>query len=276
MTKIAVIGIVGQSVFLSVDDFGVTGQTTVATRKHVELGGKGFNQAVAAAKMGAEVTFLGACHRADVKEYKTIAKSYGVNAFLCPKKQDSPYAVITTDRQGDNRVCVYHGAALSPDDVYAFAPHVRRADVLLLNNEVPVDVLTAACEIARQSQTKIILNPAPQRECPKEVLSAVDLFTPNQHETAGLDEYQNVVVTLGKDGCHLRQTGEIIAPYPVSNVVDTTGAGDTFNGVFAVLYAQGIPLRTVAQTACKAAGLKIQNQYVLDAIPTRKQIDGEE
>ena len=275
MTKIAVIGIVGQSVFLSVNDFGVTGQTTVANRKHVELGGKGFNQAVAAAKMGADVCFLGACHSGDVKEYKAVAKSYGVKAYLCPKTQDSPYAVITTDRQGDNRVCVYHGAALSPADVYAFAPQLRRADVLLLNNEVPVDVLTAACELARQGQTKIILNPAPQRDCPREVLDAVDLFTPNQHETAGLDEYKNVVVTLGDKGCLLKQTGEIVPPYPAPSVVDTTGAGDTFNGVLAVLYAQGIPIPTAAQTACKAAGLKIQKPYVLDAIPTRKQIYGE-
>ena len=275
MTKIAVIGIIGESVFLSVDDFGVTGQTTVASGLHRELGGKGFNQAVAAAKMGASVSFLGAAQHDDVIAYQKVAKKYGVTATLPAKNQPSPYAVIATDRVGDNRVCVYHGAKLEIADVYAFEKQIARADLLLLNNEVPTDVLSTAVALAKQHSTKVILNPAPARAYPPDFLCQIDLFTPNEHETLGLEDKENVVMTLGSRGCYLKQIGVQIPAEKVKRVVDTTGAGDTFNGVLAVLLAENVPLENAVQTANHASALKIQNQYVLDAIPTRKQIMGE-
>ena len=128
MSKIAVIGIAGESVFLSVDSFGVTGETTVANSFYSELGGKGFNQAVAAAKCGAEVSFLGACYEEDKDKFSKIAKVRGVNPFFVGKQERSPYAVITTDKQGDNKVCVYRGAELTENDLNCFAEEIKTAD----------------------------------------------------------------------------------------------------------------------------------------------------
>ena len=166
MSKIAVIGIAGESVFLSVDSFGITGETTVAKGFHSELGGKGFNQAVAAARYGAEVSFLCACYQKDVEQFTKIAERNGMKSFFIGKQERSPYAVITTDKKGDNRVCVYRGAELDEKDVELFTNEIKSADILLINNETPNAVNEKAVEIAKANGVKVILNPAPARRLP--------------------------------------------------------------------------------------------------------------
>ena len=149
MSKISVIGIAGESVFLSVERFGKTGETTVATSYHSELGGKGFNQAIAAARFGVDVSFLGAAYIEDIKHFTDIAERCGVTARFVGKCKRSPYAVITTDKNGDNQVCVYGGAQLEEKDVEAFESEIRSSDILLLNNETPYSVNKKALEIAK-------------------------------------------------------------------------------------------------------------------------------
>lgn len=273
MSKIAVIGIAGESVFLSVESFGKTGETIVAKDYYRELGGKGFNQAVAAARFGADVSFLGASSAEDVKRFTQIANDCGVNARFAAKPEGSPYAVIMTDAKGDNRVCVYRGAALDECDVEAFAEEIRTADILLLTNETPCPVNKKATEIANASGVKVILNPAPARTYDKEFLDRVHLFTPNEHETEGLEEYQNVIVTLGDKGCKIRKTGEIIPAPKMSDVVDTTGAGDTFNGILAACIANGESLRNACRKANFGAAIKVGRKYILNSIPTKIEIE---
>ena len=272
MSKIAVIGIAGESVFLSVDNFGKTGETMVAKSFHCELGGKGFNQAVAAARYGAKVSFLGACYQADKKSFTKIAKKNGVKAYFIGKQARSPYAVITTDKNGDNRVCVYQGAVLTVDDVDKFAHEIKQADILLINNETPIEVNQKAIEIAKASGVKIILNPAPQRVHGCAFLDKIDLFTPNEHEIDGLENYQNVIITLGDKGCFIKDMGVTIPAKTVKNVVDTTGAGDTFNGVLCACLASGIDIKTACQTANTAAAIKVTRRYILGSIPTQEEI----
>ena len=273
MSKIAVIGIAGESVFLSVDEFGVTGETTVAYSYHNELGGKGFNQAVAVARYGAEVCFLGACYQDDKEKFSTIAESRGVKPFFASKQERSPYAVITTDKQGDNKVCVYRGAELTVDDLVCFAEEIKTADILLLNNEVPVSVNEKAVEIAKKNGVKVILNPAPTRKYNKDFLNKIDLFTPNEHETDGLESYQNVIVTLGEKGCLIRKTGTIIPAVKAEKVVDTTGAGDTFNGVLVACLAEDSDIERACKKANIASGIKVTRKYILDSIPDREKIE---
>ena len=273
MSKIAVIGIAGESVFLSVDGFGLTGETTVANGFHSELGGKGFNQAVAAARYGAEVSFLCACYQKDEETFTRIAKNVGVNARFIGKQTRSPYAVIETDKSGDNRVLVYRGAELSEADVDLFADEIKSADILLLNNEVPVAVNRRAVDIAKNSGVKVILNPAPARGYDEEFLKKIDLFTPNEHETAGLENYQNVVVTIGDKGCFIKYLGRAIPAVNVKNVVDTTGAGDTFNGVLAACIADGVGIEAACEKANIAAAIKVGRKYILDSIPFKKEIE---
>ena len=273
MSKVAVIGIAGESVFLSVERFGKVGETTVAKGYHNELGGKGFNQAVAAARQGTEVSFLAAAYRGDVESFCNTAEAHGVRAYFIGKEDRSPYAVITTDSCGDNRVCVYHGAKLDPKDVELFAEEIEGADVLLINNEVPTEVNESAVKIAKANGVKVILNPAPARECGKELLEKIDLFTPNEHEMAGLEVYTNVIVTLGDKGCLIKGTGELIPAESVETVVDTTGAGDTFSGVLAACLAKGVEIKAACVRANVASAIKVGRRYILDSIPFGEEID---
>ena len=272
MSKIAVIGIAGESVFLSVDSFGKTGETVQAKSYHNELGGKGFNQAVAVSRYGEEVSFLCACYSGDVECFTKTAEQNGIKAFFVGKRERSPYAVITTDKQGDNKVCVYRGAELDKQDVELFANEIKSADILLINNEVPISVNERAVKIAKENGIKVILNPAPTRKYNKQFLDKIDLFTPNEHETDGLDDYQNLIVTLGDKGCLIKSENKLIPAEKVKTVVDTTGAGDTFNGVLAACLASGCDLQAACKKANVASAIKVTRKYILDSIPTREEI----
>ena len=272
MIKIAVIGIAGQSVFLNVDKFAKVGVTSVAKSFYKELGGKGFNQAVSASRFGAEVSFLCAVNREDVQAFTEISRSNGVTPFFIGKNQPSPYAVIETDKNGDNKVLVYRGAELEESDVIAFEEQIKSANVLLINNEVPVAVNKMAVKIAKANGVMVVLNPAPSREYDEQFLNEIDLFTPNEHETDGLDDYQNVIITLGDKGCLIKHTGEIVPAEKDVKVVDTTGAGDTFNGVLAVCLASGLDVKSACRTANVASAIKISRKYILQSIPNKAEI----
>lgn len=272
MIKIAVIGIAGESVFLGLKDFGKIGQTVVAQSFYKELGGKGFNQALSASRYGAKVCFLSAVNKKDVQSFTKIANENGIDAYFIGKDQPSPYAVIETDERGDNKVLVYQGAKLTEQDVDLFEQQIKTANVLLINNEVPVSVNEKAVNIAKANGVKVVLNPAPCRKYDKEFLDKIDLFTPNEHETEGLEGYKNVVVTLGDKGCKVLQTGKTIPAQKVSNVVDTTGAGDTFNGVLATCLAQGESLEKACEIANVASAIKIGKKFILESIPTKTEI----
>ncbi len=225
MSKIAVIGIAGESVFLSVDSFGVIGETVQAKSYYNELGGKGFNQAIAVSRYGEKVSFLCACYQADEERFTEIAERNGIKSYFVGKRERSPYAVIMTDKNGDNRVCVYRGAKLEEKDVDLFANEIKTADILLINNEVPISVNEKAVQIAKVNGVKVVLNPAPTRKYNKEFFDKIDLFTPNEHETDGFDEYQNVIVTLGEKGCWIKDTDTLIPAVKIEKAVDTTGQG---------------------------------------------------
>lgn len=273
MSKIAVIGIAGNSVFLPVEKFHEGGETVEASSAHMEPGGKGFNQAVAATRAGATVCFLAAVGRDGGAGMERFLKSEGIMPTLIQKDADSAFAAIITDRHGRNHVTVYHGASLSAEDVLSFSKEISEADLLLLNNEVDEAVNIKAIEIAKQYGVKVVLNPAPARENADYILQNVDLFTPNEHETQGLEDASNVIVTLGKRGCLIRSENRIIPAASVGQVIDTTGAGDTFNGVLAVCLAEGKTVAESAEYATVAAGISVTKKYVMNAIPFKNEIE---
>ena len=266
------LGIAGESVFLSLDKFGKIGETNTATSIHKELGGKGFNQAVAAARYGAECSFLCAVNKKDVQHFSEITASCGVKPCYVAKEEASPCAVIITDSTGANCVYVYRGAELDVCDVDAFAEEIKNADLLLLNNETPIEVNQRAVEIAVSHAVKVILNPAPIRSYSDSFLKSVDLFTPNEHEFAGLENYKNVVLTLGSKGSKIMSTGKIIPAVDIAPVVDTTGAGDTFSGVLSACIANGDSLEAACHTASIASAIKVSRKYILGSIPTKEEI----
>lgn len=288
MSRIAVIGLVGRSMFFDVPRFHAGGETITARSLYEEWGGKGFNQAVAAARQDAAVAFLGAVNAADVKPLKAFCDREGVRATLVAKKKPTATAAILTDGTGETRVTVYPGAALEAKDVDGFAGSIALSDFLLLNNEVSEAVNLAAVEIAKKYDVKVIFNPAPARKLPKAILESVAIFTPNEFEEKLLAEsFQllgsdyvvssaliakssklkaEIVTTLGAKGCCIRSTGETI-PAPSVKAVDSTGAGDTFNAVLAVRLADGDSLREACVAANAAAAQSVTVRYVMPSLP---------
>ncbi len=270
MSKIAVIGLVGNSAFLSVDEFHKGGETIVAKDIHFEPGGKGFNQAVAAARMGAEVSFLGALGNDYYGQVIEFCKKENISSFLSVKEENTAYASIITNSTGETRVTVYQGAKLCVDDVCSFEKEIASADILLINNEVPEDVNIKAVTIAKKNGTKVILNPAPAKELSIYLLENVDLFTPNEYEASALSEKENMIITLGSKGCFIKETKETVPPFKVDNVVDTTGAGDTFNGTLATFLGEGLDLKKSVEIATVASGISVTEKYAVSSIPKKE------
>ena len=273
MSNIAVIGIVGNSVFLPVDHFHVGGETVEATSVHFEPGGKGFNQAVAAKRCGANVSFLAAVGYEYRGEFAAFLENEGINHTLVFKDESTAFAAIVTDKSGSNHVTVYQGAQLSPVDVALFEDSIKAADILLINNEVAEEVNVEAIKIAKKHGVKCILNPAPARETADFVLDGIDLFTPNEHELLGIEDKENVIVTLGARGCLIKSTGEQIPGVSFGAAVDTTGAGDMFNGVLTAMLAEGRTLAESARIANKVAALGVTRKYAVSSIPTGDEIE---
>lgn len=274
MAKISVIGICGKSSFYSVDHFHKEGETLSADSLFEELGGKGVNQAIAAARLGGEVSFLAAT--GDDPEYALsleLLEKEGIKSHLAVKKgRRTPSAVILTDKNGSNRVTVFKDAELEVSDVESFREEIETSDILLLQNEVPDDVNIKAIEIAAEKGVKVILNPAPARKLSKVYREKVFLITPNEQEAEEIEasEFKNSVITLGGEGCAVGD--ERIASLGLTPV-DTTGAGDTFNGALALALAEGKSLTDASRLAIIASGISVTKKGVLSAIPYKKDIE---
>lgn len=293
--KIAVLGLCGNSVFLNVDHFHAPGETLHAQGLYAEPGGKGYNQAVAAARLGAEVTFLGCIgNDADGRSCMDFLRSEGITPLpQIHPSIPSAYACILTDREGENRVTVFSGAAqyLAPDFIYDNESVISGCDLLLLNNEYPQSCNEAAMTIAKKHGVMIVYNPAPARPVSPEFLAACDIITPNLSETAVLigektedisvlaDRFaglglSNVVVTLGGDGAAIFVKDETIRiPACKTTPVDTTGAGDTFTAALSVGMLAGKSIVESAIWAANAAALSVAKQYVMPGLPTARQVE---
>lgn len=275
MAKIAVIGICGNSIFLYADHFHEKGETLVADSVYEEIGGKGINQAVAATRMGAEVSFLAAVGGDEsAKKCLETCKKDGIQAHLKVKEDKATtFAFILTDKHGENQVTEYKGAELTKEDVLEFEGEIASSDILLLQQEVPEEVNDMAVQLAKKHGVKVILNPAPIREISDEVAEQVFLVTPNEQEKQAIDvgRFQNCITTLGKKGCSINEK-TIVCGIGVK-AVDTTGAGDTFNGVLAVCLAEGKDMATACRYAVHASGISVGRKYVLNAIPYREEIE---
>lgn len=275
MAKIAVIGICGNSIFLTVDHFHENGETLVADSVFEEIGGKGINQAVAAARMGAEVAFLAAIgDDAAGEQCRRTAQQEGIDGcFKVTVGKPTTFAVILTDKTGENRVTEYVGAQLTAEDVLSFETQIAESDILLLQQEVPEEVNLTAVRLAQRHGTRVILNPAPIRAVPDEIAAAVFAVTPNEQESQAIDvgRFAHCITTLGSRGCCI-DGDTVIDALPVT-AVDTTGAGDTFNGVLAVRIAEGADLPTACRWAVAASGISVTRPNVLNAIPSRDEIE---
>lgn len=294
---ISAVGLCGQSVFLSADHFHEKGETIHAEKLCREPGGKAYNQAVAARRLGADVMFVGCVgDDADGRECRQFLLEEGIEPILETADCPTAYAGILTDRTGENRVTVFAGASahLSERFLWENEARLRRSDVMLLGLECPIEATLAACEIARRNLIPVILNPAPAGPLPDRLLAGSWLITPNRQEAAALFGlpggasasqiaerlrtlgFSRAVVTLGGDGavlidgpeaCHFRAL-------PV-RAVDTTGAGDSFNAALAVKTAAGWSLRKAVEYAVNASAYSVQRPHVMGSLPTARALEAE-
>jgi len=291
---ITVVGLGGYSIFMSTATFPEKGETVKARNCFTEPGGKGYNQAVACARLGARTAFIGSFGN-DLygKECIDFLKKESIDTshVKITGEKATATGVILTDMYGDNRVTVYPGAAelLRPEDILEAEEIISRSDVLLIQLEVPFDTVKCAIETANKHNVRVILNPAPAFLPEYDILKKVYLLTPNEFEAtliSGIKDgnsispgrmaeklkasgAKNVIITLGEKGAYLSCPGydTQIEPSKVAKVVDTTGAGDTFNAALAVYIAKGFDMIKAAQFATTAAALSVAKKGVMNSIP---------
>ena len=294
-TDVLVLGSANTDVVLAVPAVPAAGETVLATAMARHPGGKGLNQAVAAARAGARTAFVGAVgHDEAGAALAAVLTGDGVDVALLRRVEEpTGTAHIAVQDDGDNAIVVAAGAngtvtALTGADVAA----VGAARVLVAQLEVPLDGVLAAATAARAAGTTVVLNAAPAAVLPAQLLAVVDVLVVNEHEAAVvagrhgdpdvvverlLELVPAVVLTLGGAGAvHAVRGGEPgRVPAPVTHVVDTTGAGDTATGVLAAALAAGLPLTDAVRRAVTAGSLAVRTAGAVPSIPTAAQVDAE-
>ena len=291
---VAVVGAANIDLISYVPRLPRVGETLHGTSFHMGYGGKGANQAVMAAKLGADVTMICKLGR-DVFGKGTLEnfRSLGVDTLHVTFTEEafSGVAPIAVDPDGRNSIIIVTGAndLLSEDDLERARPAIAASDVLVCQLEIPVETTLAALRIARDEGVRTIFNPAPAREeLPEELYRLSDILCPNEPETELLtgmpaDEAAArellargagaIVLTLGERGC-LVVEGDTAVEAPVERVqaVDTTGAGDAFVGALAVLVAEGRPLVEAAERANAVAAVSVRSRGTQTSFPTAAEL----
>ena len=275
------------------------GETVIGGTFHVAAGGKGANQAVAAARAGGAVTFvarLGADDFGDRALAGFKADGLEVSAIRRDPEAASGVALIIIGQDGENSIAVASGAnaRLSPADVRAASSEIEASRAVLLQLETPLPAVRAAARLAAANDVLVILNPAPARPLDASLLRLVDVLTPNAPEAEFLTGLavrsrrdlseaarllrqrgpKAVLITLGAKGVFISAEGtEALLPAFAVKAVDTTAAGDVFNGALAVALAEGETLLEAARFASGAAALSVTKLGAQPSAPARREIE---
>lgn len=292
MKKILVIGLCGESVFLDTDHFNEEDETVIATSKHTEPGGKGFNQCVAIKRLSNhEVHFL---TKVGNDYYKKVCKRFLLKEnikphFIINKDIPTAYASIITNKEGTSRITVFPGASstLTVEDIKKYEKLISKMDLVLIQLELGIEIVDYILNTCNKYHVKVVLNPAPVNENINfNILSKADVLTPNTQEAKIIFQYEDssnieeiinfvrnktnklVIITLGSLGALIvnNQYSELIETKK-NTPLDTTGAGDVFNGAFVSKYVLNHNLKESVIFANKAAGYSVTKKYVMQAIP---------
>ena len=248
------------------------GETVIGRSFRMDHGGKGSNQAIGAARLGADVDFLTAIgddtfgHSA-----RALWQTERVNADAVVADAATMTAPILVEPGGENRIVVVPGAlsCLTPGHVDSFGDRIAAADVCVVQLEIPVWTALYALEVARAAGVRTILNPAPAP--PEPIAPTCDYVTPNESEAESVAGARATFVhTLGEQGAELND--ESIAAFP-ADVVDTTGAGDAFTAAFAVAIAEGVDEREAVRWGCAAGAHMVEHDGVVPGLPTRAELE---
>ncbi len=276
------------------------GETILGNSFALGPGGKGSNQAVAAARLGADVSFVSRLGRDPFAE---MAMKTWDEAGVKPKVTQSADSytgaayIFVEEATGDNAIIICPGAAatISPADVEANAELIRSADIFVTQLEQPIEAAVRGLEIAREAGVRTILNPAPANTLPDGMLALCDFITPNESETEGLtgmavksaDDARRAadmalakgvgaaVITLGEKGAlfHGEGRSELVPAFDAGPVTETTGAGDAFNGGFAVALARGEDPVSAVRFGCATAGISVTRPGTAPSMPTLAEVE---
>ena len=298
MNKIIVIGSSNTDMVVRSEHLPRPGESVVGGGFMMAGGGKGANQAVAVARMGHRVIFAAALGD-DMFGDAALSgyQRFGIDtSFIVRKDTPSGVALIMVDSEGQNSISVALGAnnALTIDDVLPALEQIDAGDIVLLQLEIPMATIEAVVAIASAKGAKVILNPAPAATVSENILSKLYLITPNQTEAQTLtgievkDEVtanlaaqvlcsrgvDRVVITMGSLGAYLYEDGKgVIIPAKRVAAVDTTAAGDVYNGALCAALAEGMTLVEALNFATKASAISVTRVGAQPSVPTREEVD---
>ncbi|HLK30017.1 MAG TPA: ribokinase [Puia sp.] len=298
-SSIVIIGSSNTDMVVKSPHLPAPGETILGGTFFMNAGGKGANQAVAAARLGGEISFI-AKVGSDIfgKEAIQLFKKEGINVstVLKDKNQPSGVALITVDDKGENCIAVASGAnaCLMPADIKKFKSKIEAASILLMQLETPIETIAYAISIAVKKKVKVVLNPAPACALPDELLKILFIITPNekeaemltgipvndilsaQHAAIALHKkgVEIVIITLGAKGALLLHENKFsIIDAPKAEAVDTTAAGDVFNGALAVALAENQSIIDALKFACRAAAISVTRLGAQASAPYRSEIE---
>lgn len=298
LNRITVIGSSNTDMVIKTTKLPVPGETILGGSFFMNPGGKGANQAVAASRLGGKVSFV-AKTGDDIfgKQAKQLFESEGVNTdyMFTDPENPSGVALITVDANAENCIVVAPGANsfLDKTDIDKAREEILRSDIILMQLEIPVKTVMYAAEIAHSAGKKVILNPAPARELPDELLRKLYIITPNETEAelltgikvTDIATAENaaralhkkgvkiVIVTLGSKGAfYYAEDGFKIVPAPKVVAIDTTAAGDVFNGALAVAVSEKMELEKAIELANKAASISVTRLGAQSSAPYWKEL----
>ncbi len=297
--RILVVGSSNTDMVIQTDHLPVPGETILGGTFFMNPGGKGANQAVAIARLDGKVTFICKIGK-DVFGYqsKQLFEDEGIDVshIFFDAEQPSGIAMITVDNKAENCITVASGANmnLTPDDLASAQSAINEAEIILLQLEIPMNTVEYVARTAKKQNKKVILNPAPAQPLSEELLKFLYLITPNETEAELITGQkitdmetaikaaslirakgvENVIITMGSQGA-LVYTGSICELVPAYKVkaIDTTAAGDIFNGALAVAIAEGHGWIEAARFACKASAIAVTRAGAQSSAPYRKEVE---
>ena len=288
--KLAVIGSINMDQVVTTERIPGKGETLAGSDLRYISGGKGANQAVAMARLGAEVSMFGCVGDDDNgRQLLDALRKEGVDVNHVAVREEAPTGLaIITVSENDNVIIVVSGANGLVDRAYidSIADQLMDCDLVVLQHEIPIDTVHYAVSFCYEKGIPAVLNPAPAAKVPEEIIEKVSLLTPNEHEAAlifgedmGMDEMlkshpEKLIITCGSKGaCFCTKDGETITvPAIEAGVVDTTGAGDTLNGAICVRIAAGDDLEAALRYANVAAGLSVEKFGAQGGMPTDRDV----
>jgi ribokinase len=297
--KILVVGSSNTDMIIKLDRIPKPGETILGGEFVIAAGGKGANQAVGAARAGGAVTFIARVGRdmfGDQAVAGFVQDGIDVDYVVRDKASPSGVALIFVAKDGENSIAVASGAngRLAPADVKKARKAFAGASVLVMQLETPLETVQAAAELAHQAGVRVILNPAPARPLPESLLRRVSILTPNETEAELLTGLrvdsdgtaaraadvllgrgvQTVILTLGARGAFIatREEKRLVPGFRMK-AVDTTAAGDIFNGALAVALAESKPLPEAVRFANAAAAISVTRMGAQPSAPKRREIE---